>query len=197
MSTIHAAAAAALGAIPVPFLDRYAQSLVRGSAFRRVCLRHDVRLSSKARNALSASGPRGGWVSRIVAPLRWADRAEDAVRLMTDAALLDRYLARGPQKGWRRANASLEQAEAGRIVQAWARARRVGTSQALRSAPGGLWTTVRDAGRSVVALDREDRPPLERLVDTLLDALSEVPDEVIDAMAEPFDAFFSDREVLQ
>ena len=190
MSTIHAAAAAALGAIPVPVLDRYAQSLVRGSAFRRVCLAHDVRLSPKARKALAASGPRSSWLARFVAPLRWADRAEDAVRLMTDAALLDRYLRRGPREGWRREGAALEEPEARRIVAAWQAARRTGTARALRAAPGGLWGTVRDAGRSVVELDHEDRPPLERLIDTLLDALSEVPDEVIDALAVPFDACF-------
>lgn len=194
MSTIHAAAAAALGAIPVPVLDRYAQSLVRGSAFRRVCLRHDVRLSSRARRTLAKAGPRVGWIARFVAPLRWADRVEDAVRLMTETALLDRYLRRGPKRGWRRRGASLEAGEAEQIVEAWQRARRSGTARALRAAPGGVWGTVRDASRSVIELDHEDRPPLERMVDTILDALSEVPDEVIDAMAEPFDACFDESE---
>jgi len=194
MSTIHAAAAAALGAIPVPMLDRYAQSLVRGSAFRRVCLDHDVRLSTRARRTLAKSGPRVGLIARFIAPLRWADRVEEAVRLMTDAALLNRYLTKGPELGWRRRGAALERDEAQRVVDAWAKARRAGTVSTLRAAPGGVWGTVRDASRSVVQLDHEDRPPLERLVDTVLDALSGVPDEVIDAMAKPFDACFADAE---
>ena len=192
---VHALATAAAGALPVPGLDRYLRALTRGAALRRVASQRGVRLTPDARRILaappSASSKRrvaGMLLRRFAAPMRLVARAEDATAVLADAHLLDGYLREAAERGWRRRGAPLDGREARRLRAALDAARRSAAYDALRAAPGGLVGTAREAAQALWKPgDGEDRPPLERLVDTVLDGLAEGPEDVLEALWEGFE----------
>ncbi len=192
---VYAAAAGLATAVPVPFLDVALTGLARGAALRRVAARHGVRLageprevlsrplSAERRSALQAHLVRRA-VAQLVAPLRIAARMEDALLTFVAALLLDHYLATSP----RERGAPIGVEEARRIREAMERAALAGPFASLRDAPHGFWRTIVDGVRAAAKPDAEDRTPVERLVDAVLDAAADAPGEVADRMRRAFDA---------
>lgn len=194
-AVVYATAAGALSAIPVPFLDGALAGIARGSAVRRVASRRGVRISREARDVLSkvgmtrhvATGPARLLrmaLSRALAPVRIASRLEDASASFFTVVLLDHYLRTGD----RRHGAPLGGLEAERVRAAMEDAIARGGIDALRSVPLGLVQLVYRAGRAAIEVDAEDRGPIERFVDTLLDGLADAPASTNERLTEHFDA---------
>lgn len=189
---IYAAAAGLASAVPVPVLDTLLGGLARGAAMRRVAARHGVRLSRDARRLLAHPPPAADRrvrlarrvLTRVVAPLRVIRRVEEGLGALAAARLFDHYLRTSD----RRPGAPLEAAEAARVRAAIGRAAVEGAFDSARDAPGGFYRTARDAVATLLEPGSDDRTPLERVVDTLLDAAADAPDDVGDRVLERFDA---------
>jgi hypothetical protein len=191
---VYSAAVGLTTAVPLPLVDRFLTGLVRGAAMRRVCLRHGVRLGREARDILGRPDRRRGQsdgallvvrsiLERAVAPLRVFARADDAVATLLSALLLDHYLHTAP----RAMGAPLMGAEARRLRRAMDSAAAQALASSLWSAPAGVLRTVLEALRAALTIDTEDRDPLERLVDTALDAAADAPLSLAERMREAFD----------
>lgn len=188
---VYAAAAGLATAVPVPFVDRALSGLARGAALRRVAKRRGVRLSRDARDILSGgrttSSLKGRWLrsalASALAPIRIASRIDDAVSTWAAAIVLDHHLVTAT----RDAHAPLTRDEAVAIRRAMDSAEVDTVLESLRVAPQGFVTTLARAARSAAELDIEGRSPLERIVDTLLDAAAEAPDGVIGRLHDAFD----------
>jgi len=188
---IYAAAAGLATAVPVPFVDRALSGLARGAALRRVAKRRGIRLSRGARDVLSGGrisrDPKGRWlrsaIASALAPVRVASRVDDAVSTWAAALLLDHHLvvADRPRR------APLTREEALRIRRAMDSAEVDAVLDSLRLAPRAVLDAIAGAVRSAIELDVEDRSPLERAVDSLLDAAAEAPDSIIDRLKQAFD----------
>lgn len=193
---IYAAAVGAATAVPVPFVDRALAGLARGAALRRVAERHGVRLSRGARDVLTgapiARGPKRRLLRRVVtgvvtsalAPIRLASRFDDALSMWAAAVLLDHYLA-VVRTGSRTRPIGPEEARL--VRQAIDSAEVEAVLESLRAAPRSLVDAVGTAARSVTAVDREDRSPAERVVDTLLDAAATAPDSIAVGLCRAFE----------
>ncbi|MGF1467903.1 MAG: hypothetical protein ACFCGT_17420 [Sandaracinaceae bacterium] len=179
---VYATATGLAAAIPVPLLDGVFSELARGSAMRRVALRHGVVMTPGAREILSGSGTvqattngRGrllkAALASALAPLRVAARLEDAAGTLFSAVLLDRFLGRPD----RAAGAALTEAEALRVRAAVDRAVTETGFDVLRTLPLGAWDVLNRAIRGVFAADDEARQPVERFVDGVLDGLADAP----------------------
>ncbi len=190
---MYAAAAGVLSALPVPFLDSMLASLARGAAMRRVAQRHGVRLDPAARDLLARGDEPMAQVkglrivrslaARFVAPLRLVNRAEEALSAFSAASLFDHYLRTAD----RRQGAPLTEAEARRVHQAMKGAAGKGATDALKGVPLSVVVTFKAAVDAARAQDAEGRPPVERVVDALLDSLADAPDGVNEAIERRFD----------
>lgn len=198
---IFALAAGLSAAIPIPVLDSILSGLGWGSAMRMVAARHQVRLTQEARTVLGA--PRGhadepdvnkrrviGLLKRAAAPLRVVHRIENALVAFTGAFLFDHYLRTSD----RREGAPLGEAEARRVRSAIDAASIDGFVLSLRKAPMGIVGIAVDAVKVAVTLDTEDRPPLERVMDHLLDAAVESHSDMSQALEKRFDRAFAESE---
>jgi len=138
-----------------------------------------------------------GVVSSALAPLRLASRFDDALSMWAAAILLEHYLLAlrtglegrplGPEEAMH-VRRAIDSAEVEAVL------------SSLRAAPGSVMGALGDAVRSATELDREDRSPVERVVDTLLDAAATAPDSVALALCRAFEAaldveFHDDLEV--
>jgi len=194
---VYAAAVGLATAVPVPFVDQALSGLARGAALRRVAERRGVRLSRGARDVLTGApvrrGPKrrlirrilSGVVSSALAPVRLASRFDDALSMWAAALLLDHYLrvVRGGPEG-----RPLGPEEAMGVRRAIDSAEVEAVLETLRAAPRSFVGALGDAARSVTALDREDRSPAERVVDTLLDAAATAPDSIALGLCRAFEA---------
>jgi hypothetical protein len=192
---VYAAAAAFLSGIPVPIVDGLLSDAARGAAFRRVAASRGVRLGAGARKALVAQSympKRSGrtvvraarsMIQRAFLPARMATRVETASRSLVETRLFELYLSTVE----RREGAPLGVHEAERV--------RAAMNDALREGMGGvtaaLLARLREAGSALVGARRpedahDDRAPLERVVDALLDVAADLP---LDAL-EPLEARF-------
>lgn len=192
---VYATAAGLASVVPVPWLDDMLSGLARGAALRRVAGRHGVRLDKKARAILAAPeaperGTGGGRrlvrsvAARLVAPLRVIKRVEGGLSAFASALLFDHYLTTAE----RRHGAPVLPDEAWRVRAAIDAATVGGVAQAMRRVPIGTWRAFSGAAKAAVALDEEDRPPLERTVDALLDAAADAPDDLASHLRAKFDA---------
>lgn len=194
-AVVYAAAAGAVSAVPVPFLDGFLGGVARGSAMRRVAQRRGVRLSREARKilanvSLSRSTGTGrarllrAALSRALAPIRIASRIEEAGATFLAALVFDYYLATSP----RRVGSPVGETEALRVRAAMERAFVDGGLEALRGVPVGVLESLVRAGRDAIQPDLEDRGIVERFVDGLLDGAADAPTDVFQRMCELFDA---------
>lgn len=188
---VYATAAGLATAVPLPIIDRALSGLARGAALRHVAARHGVRLTHEARVVLTSDEPVLGKKTRLLratlahltAPLRIASRIDDALSTWSSAVLLHHYLVTHP----RTPHAALSGSEARAIKRAIDSAEVHGVLASLRAAPSKVGRTVADAVKSVGELDLEDRTPLERVVDTLLDRAADTPEEVGVRLRTAFD----------
>jgi hypothetical protein len=189
---VYAAAAGLAAALPLPFVDALLAEAARGSAMRRVAARHGVRLTRDARRVLaSPSEWEGGRplrivrsvVSRVLLPLRVANRLEDGLVAFASASLLDHYLATAE----RRPGAPMVEAEARRVRRAMDEASVEGLVGTLRRTPDGVGRLTRDVLGAFRAEDTEDRTPVERVIDGLLDAFADGPGELVAEVKARFD----------
>lgn len=191
---VYAAAAGLASIVPVPFLDSLLTGVARGSAVRRIAARRGVRLSHDARRTLagvSITRPTGTGaarllrmaLSRALSPIRIASRLEDATATVLSSLLLDHYLATEE----RRLGAPLDEIEARRIRNAMEAAFSASGLESLRSLPLGALEILVRAARAALALDAEDRGPVERFVDALLDGAADAPSEWIERLRVLFD----------
>lgn len=192
---VYATAAGLASVVPVPWLDDVLCGLARGAAVRRVAGRHGVRLDKRARAILAApEAPERGAgkarklvravAARLVAPLRVVKRVEGGLSAFASALLFDHYLATAD----RRPGAPVLVDEAWRVRAAIDAATVGGVAQAMRRVPIGTWRAFSGAAKAAIALDEEDRPPLERTVDALLDAAADAPDDLASHLRTKFDA---------
>jgi hypothetical protein len=188
---VYAAVSSLVATVPLPILDRWLVTLVRGAAMRRVAERHGVRLTPKARTVLSgtsASNEKSSRarslvrtaVERVLSPLRVVGRIEDAIGTVIAASLFDYYLATADRAG------PITEAEAKRVRKAIESAEIRGLFLALRSAPGAAADLVTTSVKTVVRAD-DDRTPAERLADALLEGLSRAPDGFLERARLAFD----------
>jgi uncharacterized protein (DUF697 family) len=195
---VYAAVSSLVAAVPLPILDRWLVSLVRGAAMRRVAERHGVRLTPKARTVLSSTsaaketGSRARRlvrtaVERALSPVRVVGRIEDAIGTVVAAALFDHYLETYHREG------PIAEAEAKRIRAAIESAEIRGLFLALRSAPGAAADLVTTSVRTIIDAD-DDRTPAERLADALLEGLSRAPDGFLGRARQAFDRALEDGE---
>ncbi len=194
-AAVYAAAAGAVSAVPIPFLDGILGGIARGSAMRRVASRRGIRLSREARKVLSqvslsrstGTGPARflrAALSRALAPIRIASRMEEAGATFLAALVFDHYLASSS----RRPGAPVGEAEALRVRAAMEQAFVDGGLEALRSVPMGALDTLINAGKDSMQPDLEDRGLVERFVDHLLDGAADAPSDVFQRMCDLFDA---------
>lgn len=191
---VYAAAAGLASIVPVPFLDGLLTGVARGSAVRRIAARRGVRLSHDARRTLagvSMTRPTGTGtarllrmaLSRALSPVRIASRLEDAAATALSALLLDHYLATEE----RRVGAPLEETEARRVRAAMEAAFSSGGLESLKALPLGALEILMRSAKAAMALDAEDRGPVERFVDALLDAVADAPSDWIERLRVLFD----------
>jgi len=194
-AVVYATAAGVLSAVPVPFLDGMLAGVARGSAVRRVASRRGVRVTRGARAVLSQVGltrhtSSGGArflraaLSRALAPIRIASRLESGVASFFTVVLLEHYLRTSD----RRAGMPIDELEAERLRRAMEAALAESGLEALRSVPLGALDLFAKSARAAVGVDVEDRGPIERLIDGMLDGLADAPSDVIDRLTELFDA---------
>lgn len=193
--TVYAAAAGLASAVPIPFIDGLVARAARGGAMRRVAKRHGVVLTPGARRVLEQAGTdrdpkvRGykvvrSIVQRIWLPLVAMDRLEEGLASLASSLLFQRYLeAEGIPSG-----ATIDEFEAQRVRVAIDAALLGGVGDALRAAPEGL----RELGRALAQAartvhDDEGRGRHEAVLDTLLDAIADVPEGVFDTLVARFD----------
>jgi hypothetical protein len=191
---VYAAAAGLASIVPVPFLDGLLTGVARGSAVRRIAARRGVRLSHEARKTLagvSITRPTGTGAARLlrmalaraVSPIRIASRLEDAFATVLSSLLLDHYLATEE----RRVGAPMDDREARRVRTAMEEAFSSSGLESLRSVPLGALEIVVRAAKAAMALDPEDRGPVERFVDALLDGAADAPSEWLERLRVLFD----------
>lgn len=168
----------------MPGLDDAAVRWVRGAAARRIARRHGVTLTREARDALSRIAPersRAGAVGRralravagrVLAPVRFATRFEDGITTWAMMAALDHYLqgrasTAGPLRG----------DEAEMLCRALGAAELHSTLNALRHLPGSVGSGTKRLVKQVTSrAGAEERSVPERLIDGVVEALSEVPE---------------------
>ncbi|GAB4206225.1 MAG: hypothetical protein OHK0013_22700 [Sandaracinaceae bacterium] len=203
-AAVYAAAAGVVSAVPVPFVDGILGGIARGSAMRRVASRRGVRLSREARKVLASvslsratgSGPARllrAALSRALAPVRIASRAEEAGATFLAALLFDHYLATSA----RRPGAPIGEAEALRVRAAMEAAFVDGGLEALRAVPVGAVEAIWNAGKQSLQPDLEDRGLIERFVDALLDGAADAPSDVFQRMCELFDLAMAREEAAR
>ena len=191
---VYAAAAGLASVVPIPFVDGLLTGVARGSAVRRIAGRRGVRLTHEARKTLagvSITRPTGTGaarllrtaLSRALSPIRIASRIEDATATVLSAILLDHYLATSA----RRIGAPLDDREARRVRDAMEAAFSASGLESIRTIPLGALDVVVGAGRAAFALDSEDRGPVERFIDTLLDGAADAPSEWSERLRVLFD----------
>jgi len=195
-SVVYAAAAGLSSAVPLPVVDAVLGKLARGAAMRRAAARHGVVLTSRARDVLARPGAARvsgtlavrlvrSAITRVLAPVRIAARAEDALSTFAATLLVDHYLATSA----RTAGAPLDEEEATRVREAIDAAIKGGTADVARGVPIGAWNALVRAVRA--ARDRdgaEERNILERAGDALLDSVADAPAEASAALCSRFDA---------
>ncbi len=190
---VYAAAAGLAAALPVPFLDALLAEAARGAAMRRVAARHGVRLTREARRALSSPGRLEGGrqarvvrsiLSRVLLPIRMANRFEDAIAAFVAASLLDHYL----QTSDRRPGSPMAAAEAQRVRRAMDVAALEGVVGALKRTPEGAGHVASSLADAFRGGDVEDRTPVERVIDGFLDILADGPSELASEVKARFDA---------
>lgn len=194
-TVVYAVATGVVGAVPVPFLDGLLTELARGAGIRRVAMKHRVPLPREVRNILAGSGAtamtstsRGRLLktalSAAFAPFRLATRVEESLGTLFAAALLDRYLGRRE----RPVEMPLTVAEARRIRSATERAVTRFGFALLSSAPLDVFDGLARATRAVLEVDEgEERTPVERFFDEVLDGLADVPGGLMGRLGEQFD----------
>lgn len=194
-AVVYATAAGVLSAVPVPFLDGMLAGVARGSAVRRVASRRGVRISRGARSVLAQVGltrhtGSGGArllraaLTRALSPIRIASRLESGVASFFTVVLLDHYLRTSD----RRSGMPIDELEAERIRRAMEAALADSGIEALKTAPLGVLELAARSVRAAAGVDTEDRGPIERLVDGMLDGLADAPQDAIDRLTELFDA---------
>ena len=204
----HAAVAGIASLIPVPWLDERVATIARGSALRRMALRHGVRLSPEARRTLAkpavveqtapsklATRAIRFAAARLAAPVRAGSVAGEASRTLLFARLLDRYLAEAPARGWRKAGAAVGGAEAARLRVALGKGLSAIPAEVFESSPALLGGAGRGLGSVFSRSDEEDRSPLERLVDVVLDGGADSLDTVVDLVWDRFVEALADAAV--
>jgi len=191
---MYAAAAGLASIVPVPFLDGLLTGVARGSAVRRIAARRGVRLSHEARKTLagvSMTRPTGTGtarllrmaLSRALSPIRIASRLEDATATVLSSLLLDHYLVTEE----RRIGSPLEDREARRIRTAMENAFAASGLESLKAVPLGALDIIVRAAKAALAIDAEDRGPVERFVDALLDAAADAPSDWLERLRVLFD----------
>ncbi len=190
---VYAVAAGLSAALPVPFLDALLAEAARGAAMRRVAARHGVRLTREARRALASPGKADGGrqarvvrsiLSRVLMPLRFANRIEDGLRSFVSASLLDHYLATAD----RRSGQPMAEAEAHRVRRAMDAAAVEGLFESLKRTPEGAGHVVSRLVDAFRGGDVEDRTPVERVIDAVLDVVADGPAELVAEVKARFDA---------
>jgi hypothetical protein len=197
--TVYAAAAGLASAVPIPLVDGLVAQAARGGAMRRIAMRHGVTLTSEARRVLGKAGmdrdPKvKGYklvrsiVQRFWLPLVAMDRVEDGLASLASSLLFQRYLVlRDIPRG-----AVIDEPEAYRIRQAIDIALVGGLTDAMRSVPENL----RELGAAMLqaarSLDDEGRGRHEAVLDTLLDAVADVPEGVLETLVDRFERALAD-----
>ena len=204
---VYAAAAGVISALPVPFLDARLVALVRGAALRRVAHRHGVRLSAEARAVLAAPDPRVASPSiprrlvqtvlrRSLSSVRIAARVDDGLSTWAAALLLDHYLRTAARSATSPLPAPpILEGEAKRLRSAMSSAAVRGAVRLLRDVPSAVPGILRNAFGAAMTFDSEDRTPVERTVDALLEALADAPAGVGDRLREAFDTALAEAHV--
>lgn len=194
--TLYGVAAGLSAAVPLPAVDNWLGALARGSTMRRVALRYGVQLTPEAREVLAAPGVAStvrntrparflrGLLNVSVKPARLVGGFEDGLAALLGAAFLDHYLRTAD----RPPGARLDAAEAERIRRAMAFAVENGVTSLAEAAPRSVGKVLQQAGRSLERTSAEGRTAPERLVDAVLDSLSDMPEEVMEGFLERFQA---------
>ena len=81
----------------------------------------------------------------------------------------------------------MDQPEARRVRDAMETAFSASGLESLRTLPLGMLDVMMGAGRAAFAIDSEDRGPVERFVDTLLDGAADAPSEWSERLRVLFD----------
>lgn len=192
--TVYAAAAGLASAVPIPFVDGIVAQAARGGAMRRIAMRHGVSLSPEARRVLGKAGldrdPKvKGYrlvrsiVQRFWLPLVALDRVEDGLSSLASSLLFQRYLElRAIPRGH-----VIEEPEAHRIRVAIDTALVGGLGDSVRSVPENVRELARAIVDSLKTLDGEGRGRHEAALDTLLDAVADIPEGVLDTLIDRFE----------
>ncbi len=192
--SVYAAAAGLASALPIPFVDGIVAAAARGGAMRRIAKRRGISLTSEARHVLGKAGidrdPKvKGYrlvrsvVQRFVLPLAALDRVEDGLASLASSLLFQRYLELEDVPS----GTTIDAPEAKRIRRAIDIAVVGGVGDAMKTVPDNM----RDLGNALIAaarsLDDEGRGRHEAVLDTLLDAIADVPEGVFDTLVARFD----------
>lgn len=196
---VYAAAAALLQSVPIPLVDTHLAETARSSVFRRIARAHGVRLDREARPILIRLPDAGKvglrrrvalragrtLIQRFLIPARLLLRLETAARTLVEAHLFELYLSRRESERPR-----IGVVEASDIRSALDEATREGLPELLSA----LVDSLAKISERSAPFEEEDRNLLERGVDTLLDAIADLPDDLLLPFEARFNARFSRSE---
>ncbi|MCS6858247.1 MAG: hypothetical protein NZM37_11095 [Sandaracinaceae bacterium] len=201
---LFAGAAAAAGAIPIPLLDVWVGSMVRGALMRRVAARRGVQLHHEAR-AILAQVASSAWagqgqvrfvkalLTKLFPPLQPLAQLEELIAAWMGALLFDHYLSTSD-----RASVSdplfIGSAEAMRIKFAIENSLSGSGGEILRSFAKAFAETLVRSFAQLRSADPEDRNAFERVLDTLLDGIADWPMDAWAQLSMRFDEAIAKAE---
>jgi hypothetical protein len=192
--SVYAAAAGLASAVPIPFIDGIVAQAARGGAMRRIAMRYHVTLTPAARRTLGKAGVdrdpkvRGYKLVRTIVQRFWLplvamDRVEDGLASLASTMLFERYLVLRDVP----AGTVIDEPEAHRIRVAIDVALIGGLTDSMKSVPDSLRELAGAMVQAARSLDEEGRGRHEAMLDTLLDAIADVPEGVRDTLFDRFE----------
>lgn len=202
--SIYGVATGLASLVPLPLVDTYLGELTRGSVMRRVGQRYGVELTAEARGILAAAGMSDTikasradrWLRtfarRSASPARVAGSIEDALTALLSAAFLEHYLSRHT----RPEHTPLDADEARALRDAMASAVAGGLGSLTAATPRGIGKALKDIGTALEKAEAKGRTAPQRLVDALLDSLSNLPEGTLGHFLTRFDEALAEAPPL-
>lgn len=192
-AAVYAFVAGAAYSVPIRHLDAIVARSIGGAALRRVSVERGAVLSAQARRVLAdvvlpshrASTSRTlvrALAGEIVARVRGLSATAVVWRAFAAVSLFDTYL------GQRTDAAPIELEEALRIRAAMELALSEAFDLGLTSMPREIGEAMSSVIEALTTEDREGRPRTQAAIDAILDALADVPGELVGACHERFEA---------
>lgn len=203
---VYAIAAAFLQSVPIPFVDTHLAETARSSVFRRIARSHGIHLEREARLILirppdvaqhglrKRLALRAGrsLIQRFLLPARALLRFETGARTLIEAHLFELYL--NERQNTRPRIGAIEASDIRTALDE-------ATREGIPALVGALVDSLAKHGRSGASkgmrdfdAPEDDRNLVELGVDTVLDAIADLPDDLLIPFEARFRAYFQRSE---